>query len=361
MIMEKLNEKKWSAISIGNQFKLCRGRESKSTVKEGGKLPFVSAKKTDNGYRMFVEQTKTEINGNTITLNNNGDGGAGFGYYQPYKYTVDVNTTALIPLPNVSMNPFIGLFFVGCFSWMHDYFGNACTLSNKRAEISKIMIPVNDLGNPDYVYMDKYVKKICNEMITKYKEYIVNRILEIGKEITIESLSKKEWHVFVIGNLFDISRPFQRNKDTYDEGDIPFVASGALNNGVIKYCNPRDGESLDNRCCITVSPVDGSAFYQPIDFLGRGGAGSSILMLRSKNLNEFNGQFIARMVRQTCSKYTYGHMGNKDSIKRERIMLPVNDAGDPDYVYMEQYAKNMMLRKYKQYLAYLDKKAEAEL
>ena len=42
-----------------------------------------------------------------------------------------------------------------------------------------------------------------------------------------------------------------------------------------------------------------------------------------------------------------------------KIMLPVNDAGDPDYAYMEQYAKNMMLRKYKQYLGYLDKKAEA--
>lgn len=78
-------------------------------------------------------------------------------------------------------------------------------------------------------------------------------------------------------------------------------------------------------------------------------------MLRNNVLNEFSGQFIARMVRQTCSKYTYGHMGNKDSIKRERIMLPVNDSGEPDYEYMEQYAKNMMLRKYKQYLAFLER------
>ena len=46
-------------------------------------------------------------------------------------------------------------------------------------------------------------------------------------------------------------------------------------------------------------------------------------------------------------------MGNKDSIKRERIMLPVTDSGEPDYEYMEQYAKNMMLRKYQQYLAFL--------
>jgi hypothetical protein len=34
------------------------------------------------------------------------------------------------------------------------------------------------------------------------------------------------------------------------------------------------------------------------------------------------------------------------------------DDGTPDYSYMEQYAKNLILRKYKQYLAYLDSKEE---
>lgn len=62
-----------------------------------------------------------------------------------------------------------------------------------------------------------------------------------------------------------------------------------------------------------------------------------------------------RTIKKTCSKYTYGHMGNKDSIKRERIMLPVTDSGEPDYAYMEQYVKNMMVRKYKQYMSFLDR------
>ena len=39
-----------------------------------------------------------------------------------------------------------------------------------------------------------------------------------------------------------------------------------------------------------------------------------------------------------------------------RIMLPVTDDATPDYEYMEQYTKNLMLWKYKQYLAYLDSK-----
>lgn len=38
-------------------------------------------------------------------------------------------------------------------------------------------------------------------------------------------------------------------------------------------------------------------------------------------------------------------------MRRLELMLPVSKDGAPDYDYMEQYVKNMMLRKYKQYLS----------
>ena len=41
-------------------------------------------------------------------------------------------------------------------------------------------------------------------------------------------------------------------------------------------------------------------------------------------------------------------------------MLPVTDEGKPAYKYMEQYAKNMMLKKYEQYLAFIDRQSSAE-
>ena len=41
-------------------------------------------------------------------------------------------------------------------------------------------------------------------------------------------------------------------------------------------------------------------------------------------------------------------------------MLPVTDAGRPDYEYMEQYIKNMMLHKYEQYLGFIERQSSAE-
>lgn len=170
-------------------------------------------------------------------------------------------------------------------------------------------------------------------------------------------LSDREWREFYIGDLFLVRRPNARNKDFYEEGEVPFVASGSTNNGVMKCCKAQEDETLDKGRCITVSPVDGSAFYQPYSFLGRGGAGSSILMLYKQDLNLYIGQFIAKMIANTCmSKYTYGHMGNKDSIKRERIMLPINDDDEPDYRFMEDYIKELMAAKRKQYQNYVEKR-----
>lgn len=176
----------------------------------------------------------------------------------------------------------------------------------------------------------------------------------------MEKSDQVNWGCFHLGELYSVSRPQARNKDDYNPGDVPFVASGSINNGIMKYCKPREDEILDAGGCITVSPVDGSAFYQPINFLGRGGAGSSILILRRKGEKQGTGIFIARAIRQTCSKYTYGHMGNKESIIREQIQLPVNVSGEPDYHYMAKYVelqRMIMLEKYRAYA----KKRIAEL
>ncbi len=176
----------------------------------------------------------------------------------------------------------------------------------------------------------------------------------------MKNLDELHWEQFHIGEIFSVERPSARNKDDYEEGDVPFVASGAVNNGVQRCCKPKDNEKLDKRECITVSPVDGSTFYQSYDFLGRGGAGSSILLLRCARNELWSGQFISRMISQTCSKYTYGHMGNKESIKREIIQLPITDEHKPDYQYMAKFSSQKRVALLEKYSVYA-KKRIAEL
>ena len=159
----------------------------------------------------------------------------------------------------------------------------------------------------------------------------------------MKQIDTKQWKEFVIKDLFTVKRPSARSQANYDDGDVPFVASGNFNNGVLKYLEPKKDEILDAGNCITVSPIDGSSFYQEDDFLGRGGAGSSIILLYNPNLNLYNGYFIATVIRTVCRKYAYSDMANKDTIGAEKIKLPVDKTGNPDFSYMESYMKNLEL------------------
>ncbi|EIJ71443.1 restriction endonuclease subunit S [Pasteurella bettyae] len=158
----------------------------------------------------------------------------------------------------------------------------------------------------------------------------------------MNKLNISGWKEFVIGKLFEIKRPDSRSIKQYEDGSVPFVSSGNFNNGIDKFVTPFSDECLDRGNCITISPVDGSCFYQPTDFLGRGGGGSSIILLYNDNLNEKNGMFISTILRKTLSRlYEYNDMGSSNSIKQEKIKLPATANNQPDWEYMENYIKRL--------------------
>jgi hypothetical protein len=158
---------------------------------------------------------------------------------------------------------------------------------------------------------------------------------------TDDEIDISTWKTFSVSPLFSIERPAARVSTSYDDGDIPFVASGNFNNGIEKYVAIKNGENLDKAGCITVSPVDGSAFYQKSDFLGRGGAGSSILILRNTNLNQWNALFICSVLRRIGSKFNYANMCSAKKLAKELLYLPILEDGNPNWKYMEDYIKSI--------------------
>jgi hypothetical protein len=152
------------------------------------------------------------------------------------------------------------------------------------------------------------------------------------------------WKEFVIGDLFDAKRPTSRKEDDYNNGEIPFIASGGINNGVTKFCIPKNGEALDNGNCLSVSPVDGRCYYHPYNFLGRGGAGSSVILLYPRNffMDRYIALFISKAITQTTTtKYSYGHMASLDRIKKDKIYLPIDENGDIDFTFMSAFMKDV--------------------
>ena len=173
--------------------------------------------------------------------------------------------------------------------------------------------------------------------------------------------SVEKWKEFEISRLFIIKSPAARTIKSYSEGEVPYVSSGSFNNGIISYLEPKEGEVLEKGQCITVSPLDGSSFFQEEDFLGRGGAGSAISMLYNKNLTKYNALFICTIIKIVAKRFSYSDALTSDNLKTLKIKLPIkykeNGKADydlekkysdegfiPDWLGMEEYMKKVEKR-----------------
>lgn len=94
------------------------------------------------------------------------------------------------------------------------------------------------------------------------------------------------------------------------------------------------------------------AFYHPYECIFSDDV--KRLHLKHHKDNKFVLLFMTAVFKQQRSKYTYGYKFKAARMLRQELLLPINDQGNPDYAYMEQYAKNLMIKKYEQYLEFLN-------
>lgn len=159
-----MNNHQWAEFSLSDFFILEKGNQNNMASLSDGLLPLVSARKCDNGYKQFVSPNKKHLyQANIITLNNDGDGGAGIAYYQPHQMALDSHVTALIP--KLQLNKFHLLFVSRCITKQRERFGHGYSLNSTRLRIFKYMLPITEQGQPDWQFMEDYMKGVEQEIL----------------------------------------------------------------------------------------------------------------------------------------------------------------------------------------------------
>ena len=75
-----------------------------------------------------------------------------------------------------------------------------------------------------------------------------------------------------------------------------------------------------------------------------------ITKLKNDHFNAYVYKFISSIVKRLGVKYSFNREINDTRIKREKILLPINHKKEPDFEYMENYMKQLELKKLKEYL-----------
>ena len=151
-----LNTEKWKLFNIGDLFKIGGTKTTPVGVLKDsgvGEYPYVTTRATNNGVGAFFA-TKTEYPG-VLTIDS-----AVYGYcsYQALPFSASDHVEKLIP--RFDMDIYVAMFFVTIFNIEQYRYNYGLKCSQTRLKQSKIRLPVDSEGNPDYDFMKEYISHL---------------------------------------------------------------------------------------------------------------------------------------------------------------------------------------------------------
>ncbi|WP_158095564.1 MULTISPECIES: restriction endonuclease subunit S [Massilimicrobiota] len=346
-----LNDKKWKEFHFSSFVNsIDRGKVKDLSKIDVGETAVIAAAGANEGISTFANCNKKYKNAMTISLN-----GVGTGTAFVHNYSFNLNSDCGVVITGSKMSIDVLRFFQCCINMHKNKFSYGYKANETRLKRQIILLPVKDNNEPDFEYMEHYIKEIKFKKKEEYVKFCKNKLDELGKEVSILPLNKIEWKEFFVTDIFN--KPMRGKRiisANYIDGDKPVVSSAGGNNGVIAFVgNKYKIREYENCLSVANGGVSaGFAFYHPYKFI----ATDHITHFKGQQLNKYHYLFLGTVIRnQMHTKYDFSREMTDPRLQREKIIIPITKEGNPDYSYMEQYIKNIMIRKYSEYLSYLER------
>ncbi len=335
----------WEQFRFDEIFEIKKGKRLTKADMIDGDIPYIGATDSNNGITAKISNNDYLHSANTITVSYNGS--IAEAYYQAKQFwaTDDVN----VLYPKFEMNIYSALFLTTIINKEKYRFNYGRKWDKELMKISLIKLPVNEEYNPDWQWIEDYVKKILVPKLPKKSKSVWEKEFDtkplLDKKL---QLNTKEWKWFRIGDYFDkpykataynaielISCP-KENKDS-----IAYITRTDANNGCKDYVINEGFTDIESGNAITIGDTTATIYYQENDFI----CGDHIVVLRSSLLNKYVGLFITSLLNKERFRYNYGRAFNKGIISDTKLKLPaiLNTQGEyvPDWQWMEDYIKGL--------------------
>lgn len=153
---KKLDIESWKEIKVKELFDVVGSKTTPVNKLEEygyGKYPYITTQSKNNGvagsYDFYTEE------GNALTIDS-----AVLGYctYQEFNFSASDHVEKLIP--KFKMNKYIALFFVTLINKENFRYNYGIKYNQGRIRETIIKIPVDRNNNPDFVYMEKFIREL---------------------------------------------------------------------------------------------------------------------------------------------------------------------------------------------------------
>ena len=343
--MLRLEQKDWKAFFLNEIFEeIQRGKRLKKDNHLPGEIPYISSSASNNAVDAFIGNKKNvRTFKNCLSLANSGS--VGFCAFHPYTFIASDHITQL---RNSSFNKYVYLFISVLCSRLSAKYNFNREINDSRICREKVLLPINDSGQPDYKFMEDYMRQKEKMLLARLKHN------QSSCKTKVDELASHNWKNFFIDDIFTISPGKRLVAKDMTEGRRPFIGATDSGNGITNFVSDSN-ESLDSN--VLGVNYDGNgmviSFYHPYECIFTDSV--KRFHLKHHDDNKYILLFMKIVILQQKAKYNYGYKFNATRMARQIISLPVTDEGKPDYQYMEQYVKSLFAKKLNQYIEFTKK------
>lgn len=330
------NEVKWKEFFLEDVVTIGNGVRLTKSDMEDGDTPFIGASEMNNGITAYCSNRNGSYDNNLLGVNYNGS--VGFSFYHPYSALFSDDVKRIKWKDTSKNNKFTLLFLAVIIQAQKDKYAYGYKFNSQRMKRQKILLPINENNEPNYAYMEAYMmakeQEILKPTIDRLcKQLIINEIAGGGKSLG------SNWKVFFFTEVFtEIQRGKRLKKADHTEGTTPYVSSTAFNNGVDGFIGNESSVRIFGDCLtIANSGSVGSAFFHRYDFV----ASDHVTKLKRDGLDKYAYLFLIPLVSRLSEKYSFNREINDERIKREKLLLPVNECGEIDFEFMSTFMRNV--------------------
>lgn len=164
--LDKVTNKdiKFKEFYIGDLFYIKKGKRLTKEHMIPGNINFLAAISSNNGIR---EKIKTDIvwAPNCISVNYNGSVGCSYYQEEPFYASDDVNLC--YATDGWKLNKKIALYYCTIFKKYTEKFDYTQKWNKERMSKTSILLPINQINEIDYDFMETYIKAIEKKVIQK--------------------------------------------------------------------------------------------------------------------------------------------------------------------------------------------------
>ncbi len=170
--VEPLSKKEWGKFELGKLFELSQGKSKglNHLTKSRIGVNYLGATNLNNGVLCQVIEDKKLIHkGDSIAFIRNGEGSMGYSVYKAESF---IATSDISVGYNPKLNSFIGTFITTVADKVRGKYNFGYKRSGNRLAKEKLLLPQTKNQEPDYQYMENYMKQLEYDKLVKYLQYI---------------------------------------------------------------------------------------------------------------------------------------------------------------------------------------------